>query len=439
MTDRELERRLRHWYGDAVGEQETAPIELRRRIAAIPIAPPAPLRRRSRRGPLTLLAVAALLLVSGAMTAGSGVMRLTTPPAPSPSLAGGGWTSLDLQRLQDGPPTDGFVVSWSGGELALWESGDPQQTEFGGLTGAGPLYAWVSRDSVRWVRVPPSAFSPVVVAYAVATMGSSVVVLTETSDYTSTAWLSADGTTWTSERAPLWRFSDRAFGNAQVTWDNRVAGGPNGIVAIGGQRQDVVGASNVVYFSADARVWQSATLPGEGASVAGVEAFGSGFVAVGSTESSQIHPAAWRSDDGLHWTQTLDGTARPGEAFLHVEAGRGGLIANSWSGPFNKIRSWWTSPDGRSWTIGTDPLGGATGDNGPYEGDGTRLLWSTYQVPNQYWISLDGTFWTKLSLSGDTWAVTGAATMPFLMRDGVLFRGDAAIRTSWFGSAGRQR
>ncbi|MFL5680344.1 MAG: kelch repeat-containing protein [Chloroflexota bacterium] len=85
MTDRELERRLRAWYGDGVGANETAPPALRESVAAIPAAVRAPGRRLGRRGGLTLLAAAAILIVGGAIAGGAGLLRLTAIVAPTPS------------------------------------------------------------------------------------------------------------------------------------------------------------------------------------------------------------------------------------------------------------------------------------------------------------------------------------------------------------------
>ena len=70
MTDRELEERLRAWYGTHVGETETAPADLRQTLTTIPATMPVPLRARGGRRPFTLLAVAAVLVVGGAFAAG---------------------------------------------------------------------------------------------------------------------------------------------------------------------------------------------------------------------------------------------------------------------------------------------------------------------------------------------------------------------------------
>jgi len=88
MTDRELEQRLRAWYAAQVVETETAPEDLRASLAAIPATAPAPLRPISRRQGFTLLAAAAILVLGGALAAGSDLLRLTAvvPPAPSDAL-----------------------------------------------------------------------------------------------------------------------------------------------------------------------------------------------------------------------------------------------------------------------------------------------------------------------------------------------------------------
>ena len=85
MTDRELEQRLRAWYAAEVGEAQTAPHDLREVLATIPATTPTPLGARGGRRGFTMLAVAAVLIVGGLLTAGSGVIspRPVTTPAPN--------------------------------------------------------------------------------------------------------------------------------------------------------------------------------------------------------------------------------------------------------------------------------------------------------------------------------------------------------------------
>ncbi len=87
MTDQELEQQLRAWYVADVGASETAPPDLRDSLAAIPASTPTTLRRGSRRRGLTLLAVAAVLVVGGAFAAGSGLVHPTPVVTPPPNVA----------------------------------------------------------------------------------------------------------------------------------------------------------------------------------------------------------------------------------------------------------------------------------------------------------------------------------------------------------------
>ena len=87
MTDRELEQRLRAWYAAEVGDTETAPEDLRASLAAIPSTTPAPLRPVGRRRGLTLLGIAAVLVVGGAVAAGAGLLRFNTVKPALPSTA----------------------------------------------------------------------------------------------------------------------------------------------------------------------------------------------------------------------------------------------------------------------------------------------------------------------------------------------------------------
>ena len=88
MTDRELEARLRAWYRAEVGESETAPLALRRDVAAIP-------RTRHRRAVGSAGAAASpcsrpprCCSSVEALAAGSGLLRLPSvvPPVPEPSV-----------------------------------------------------------------------------------------------------------------------------------------------------------------------------------------------------------------------------------------------------------------------------------------------------------------------------------------------------------------
>jgi hypothetical protein len=96
MTNDELEQRLRAWYGNEVGADETAPSELRDAVLAIPALMPGSRRRLASRRPWPLLAAAALLLGGGALAGGAALLRLTTQVSPAPT---------DLAVVSPGPST----------------------------------------------------------------------------------------------------------------------------------------------------------------------------------------------------------------------------------------------------------------------------------------------------------------------------------------------
>jgi hypothetical protein len=87
MTERDLDERLRSWYRETVGEDEVAPLELRERLAAIPVATLTRSRPVLNRRHLTLLAAAVILVAGGGIAVGSDVLRRTALVAPGPSDA----------------------------------------------------------------------------------------------------------------------------------------------------------------------------------------------------------------------------------------------------------------------------------------------------------------------------------------------------------------
>ncbi len=243
---------------------------------------------------------------------------------------------------------------------------------------------------------------------------------------TTTAFHSIDGITWTSSPT----------GRLRASRDSDLAGGPTGLVAV------TDGSPSRLAFSADGVSWRGVSLPGPGtAAVQGVAAFGSGFVAVGDSGTVAGSPLAWFSTDGLTWTPA-EVQSHPGDGFRDVHAGSGGLVAMSMTGGVPGLTSFWTSADGRSWKAGNaDPLGtwqqgeGAGNANGLFAGDGTRLLGYGIRAdgqPTEYWTSLDGSAWTRLTLTGDASAASAGQVTPFLLRDGILFSGDPG---TWLGIA----
>jgi hypothetical protein len=330
------------------------------------------------------------------------------------------WTSLRVQALEGGPVSASSVVAWSGGYVAL---GQP--------TGISPLPAWISRDGRSWVALPADTFGPASGALA-APCVDGILVAIERYTGETTVWHSTDGTSWTS-----------------IPWPQMGLARPE---SLAGSTLGAVGILDWtpprLAFSTDGTTRRTITLPGSPAfRVRGVAAFASDFVALGDAGPNDAgttpeSPVAWWSADGVHWT--LAGVqAHPGDGFYSAQAGRSGLVASTTTvGAVPGLGSFWTSPDGRSWKVSTaDPLGvlgegeGMGSAAGVFSGDGTRLLGYGIRAvgqPPEYWVSFDGTHWTKLALTGDTAAVVAGQTAPFLLRDGVLFSGDQG---SWFGTA----
>ena len=344
---------------------------------------------------------------------------LVTPTIPSPNgsvppVSTDVWSSLLLQPLAGGPVGVTSVADWAGGYVALGRQNYPDS-----------LPAWISRDGRSWVALPAGMFGAPVLALA-APCADGVIVATQGYDGQTIVWHSTDGTAWTSRDADPMRLNG----------DGDLVGNAGGAVAI------LQTSPYRIAFSADGLTWQTVSLPGgSAASVQGVAAFGTGFVAVGEAGTEPLSPAAWWSADGLHWTRSTV-QADPGNFFMDVHAGSSGLVALGHDQATPGTNSFWTSSDGRKWTTsGADPLGSngpgeGSGANGIFSGDGTRLLGYGTQTetgPTEYWTSLNGTAWTLHILRGDAAAASasGGGVMPFLMRDGILFSGD---KESWFGA-----
>ncbi len=345
----------------------------------------------------------------------------TATPAQQPSgsippVSAAAWTGLDVQALQGGPINLQSLAAWSGGYLAL-----------GSSVGIAPPQGWVSRDGRTWIATAADTFRPAGIAFA-APCSTGVIAAFLDANGNSSAAYSTDGTSWRTSSAPPLRL---ARGGDLV-------GSETGAAAI------LAAAPYGVAFSADCVTWQTVQLPGDPtASVNGIAAFGTGFVAVGDPGTSAGSPVAWSSIDGVHWA-AAQVQARTGDGFRTVVAGVNGLVAESTQPGYTPgVTSFWTSPDGRTWTPSSaDPLGiwtdgaGSGSANGLFTGDGTRILGygqRSGSAPYEYWTSLDGSQWTPLGLRGAVSTVTsGQLYPPVLMRDGILWSGDQG---SWFGAS----
>ncbi len=346
------------------------------------------------------------------------------PPATVPPASTGAWTGVDVARLTGAPTGMAQIVSWAGGYVGIATP----------ATG-GASRAWTSPDGRSWSELPADTFrlddptgSTLVEAGTRCADRALVFTVTGTGP-TDIVWSSSDGTSWTST-------------TLAGQWRGAMAGGPGGAIT-------PAGTGLTVDVTTDCTTWQAATLPGPAQGVVtGVAAFGGGFVAVGFSgtyDSGNNEPLAWWSPDGTHWTAATV-PARTGEGLIAVQAGSAGLTAESTQpGVIPGVESMWTSTDGRTWSPSTaNPLGtlvsgqGVGSIAGSPTGDGIHLLvWGSQGGgggPVEYWTSLDGAHWTKLTLTGT--GAAGVAADPTvgaaLMRDGILFSGDSG---TWFGTA----
>lgn len=375
---------------------------------------------------IVIMAALGIRFVGSTPTGGQRPSPSVAAPNPTPTLPAlrgsvppidtRAWTSLTLQRLEDGPSGNVGVVSWSGGYLAV---GDPVS-----LT---ELPMWVSRDGQTWLRLKEQPLG-IATGPTVARCGDLVLLAGTTRAGTMTLARSTDGITWTQGVLP------EIGGSSIVT----IIGGPVGALAI------LDGEPARVAFTTDGLTWQVAVLPGPSATTA-IDAapVGTGWAVVGRTSntlSAQAGPLyAWWSADGSHWSQST--VPKRAEDFGSVTSGANGLVASAHDRYTPGLTTFWTSTDGHAWSpSAADPLGlitegeGMGSANGMFVGDGTRILGvgsRTVQGPLEFWISSDAAHWTKLRIVGDSSVLTGKVP-PFLMRDGILFVGPSG---SWFAAA----
>jgi hypothetical protein len=278
-------------------------------------------------------------------------------------------------------------------------------------------------------------------------------------------WRSADGVAWTEVDSPSWQDAwhdaapDAIAGTYPDGWDRAqhdvplglvdVAGGPDGLVAIGNSFGTDAMAP-IILHSPDGLAWISVALPtgSDSALLNSVVAHDGRFVIAGAsgvwTDPASATAAAWYSDDGLTWVRA---TVEPDEFGLTAGAEFGplwaaddGLVtcrgnremgAGGW-----RYMDGWLSPDGTSWRYSPQP--------GPHPAcdwsasDGTRIVslgprdhaspmpWPGVTVAS---VSTDGVRWQPLELS---------STLPdrlegfWVVPDGVIYAG---VQSFWFGSA----
>jgi hypothetical protein len=330
-------------------------------------------------------------------------------PSTAPSLDGSGrWSSLRLVRLEDGPRAVSSAVTWSGGAVALGE------------TGTDAVEAWTSTDGRSWRELPTGTFGAPVLALAVR-CSNLVLVLTEDENGIDRAWRSTDGLTWSPTTPPV-RLR-LGFGG--------LAGGGSGAVAV-----TETGPATLL-FTPDGLRWQEVPLPGgPRVSVQGVAAAPSGYVAVGA---SAVAPSAWRSHDGLRWTSI--GVDAGAGGFDRPAAGRNGFVVESHEGGVPGLTTLFgATGDGRVTPV-ADPLGtfadgeGSGSSNGLFVGDGRHIVgYGTRKAdgPVEIWVSEDGDQWVAAELSGDVAGLPRGMLDVYPLGD-VLLLTDPDHDATWIG------
>lgn len=373
----------------------------------------------------------------------------TTATAPS---AGTAWSGITWRKLKS---SDAFgkvrsVVRWRGGFVALGgviATGDTSRT---------PM--WVSTDGAAWHPLASSVFGPATIVVGVGQTKTGLVALTlqggknqcdgeatPLSCWSPTppflAWTSTDGSTWSSHPGPAIDLPSECDG-CGVAVPNLVAGTPGLLVVNrngGTARIDALAA-----FSSDGITWKNlpATALPSGFAFGDVEAFESGFLAVGDNGGGPGKAMALWSSDGRHWvTHYLPTSGLPrgaGSTANGMAVGPKGVIVTGSDQLAPGTVFWWTSTTGRAWLrfLGYPPVGTWIGQgegsgmipNGTLVGSGERLLAYRSGTKPVAWTSLDGRSWRRISVTGPVVKGSGALV---LLPIGIMWVGDDG--SAWFG------
>jgi hypothetical protein len=348
------------------------------------------------------------------------------------------------------------ITRWRNGYVAI---GDVLGV---GNTSHTPI--WMSIDGGTWEPVPVAALGPDAVVVGVGPIADGVVLVTLQGgtnqcdgDVALYCWALAGpievwtlnqggGTTWTSHAGPpALALPDPGCGGCGADVPFLRAGAP-GLILF-----NSLGDS---FISANGSAWDA--LPGSafpvGFDLADIEAFGSGFVAVGAkqiTANGELasSPLALTSADGRHWEAHALGTGSLGPA-AGVSAGNlvigaSGLTAIGSTDAVPGLTVWWSSGDGVTWhqRDGYPPLGTWHGEgpgsgaipNGFLVGNGDRMLAYRDDKVGGAWLSKNGAIWVPIQVANG-----GPALIPgygpgivHLTPIGVL--GTGSDGSSWFG------
>jgi hypothetical protein len=323
-----------------------------------------------------------------------------------------------------------------------------------GLVAAGYAFpgwhatAWTSDDGQRWARhLVDEDEDTFVQAIAVASTG---YVAAGRAGQDAAAWTSSDGVTWQRAAGPP----------PEPGYETRMtslAGGPDGIVAVGWARSPTAPTSPRFWRSIDGRAWELAQVDDASAVDVDDEARGasvtqspSGWLAVGTTGRSccLTGSTTWTSPDGRSWTRHRAGDALRAGQMASVAATPDGYLAVG-SDLDERQGVSWVSPDGVTWTA-SEPQ--AALDNHGLKirmtdavADGARLVAvGDYLFGTQYgnatsWTSTDGLTWTPAPRAavlnqGEMLAIVAAD--PGYVAVGTFGAPDDYVPTIWLSPRG---
>jgi hypothetical protein len=224
----------------------------------------------------------------------------------------------------------------------------------------------------------------------------------------------------------------------------------------------------VVLHSLDGSAWTRTTLPAtERAIVEDAIAYADGFVIVGRDGQPDHYsevcdsscgpgvgrPAAWISADGVRWSEaTVEGNEVAGAELRRVVAVRAGFVAlgiNSTADYYDLKLTSWTSEDGRTWSIVSDPqLPFATTSYPVYSADGDRAIVlgrASEGSGPAAWMTSDGVVWARLAFANSPAEVECGESsclrlkQAWLVPDGVIVMGTPGPMTPetfWFAQPG---
>ena len=379
----------------------------------------------------------------------------TAPVAPKATAT---WSGITWRKLKANDPlgTVRSVVRWRGGFVAI---GAVIAT---GLTSRTP--GWVSTDGVAWKPLASTVFGPATLVIGVVETKTGLAALTlqggtnQCGDRGATldcwqpalplqTWTSPDGSNWTAHPGPTIDLPVECD-SCGVALPLFRSGTP-GVLVVNrshGTERDLALAA----FSADGIDWTN--LPAKAFPKAfafgDVEAFRSGFIAVGDNGGEIGRAMALWSTDGRHWQPSFLPTAglpkESGSTAHLINVGpRGVVVEGGTNNSAPGTTYWWTSTSGTAWRrfSGYPPLGVWNGDgegsglvpNGTLLGDGDRLIAYRGDGKLVAWASTNGRSWRSLAISRTRPPATGEWTglQPILLPIGlILVGGDSSV---WYG------